>query len=132
MAESTLFPAPPVVPDSQAFYAAAQEGRFMLPRCTACGRAHWYPRTQCPFCDGAVTWEQASGNGVIYSFSVMRRAKPMTTIAYVTLAEGPTMLTSLIDCDLDALRIGQSVNLKWAATQDGPPVPCFTPVTDNA
>lgn len=122
------FPAPPPSPESAAFYAAAAEGRFLLPRCTACARAHWYPRARCPFCFGAVEWQPASGEGTIYSYSVMRRAKPMTSIAYVTLAEGPTMMTSLVDCDLDRLAIGQPVRLVWQPTADGPPIPCFTPV----
>ena len=39
----------------------------------------------------------------------MRRAKEPYAIAYVTLAEGPTMLTNIVDCDLDELRIGQAV-----------------------
>ena len=129
--DGQTFPAPPVGPESAAFYAAAAEGRFLVPRCTACGRAHWYPRGQCPFCFGRVAWEPASGSGTIYSYSVMRRAKPVTTVAYVTLAEGPTMLTSLVDCDPDALRIGQAVRLVWKASGGaegaGPPVPCFTP-----
>ena len=120
------FPAPPPNPESGAFYAAAADGRFLVPRCTSCGRAHWYPRAQCPFCFGPVTLEPASGNGVVYSFSVMRRATPVTMIAYVTLEEGPTMLTSLVDCDVDAIHIGQAVTLVWKPTVDGPPVPCFS------
>ncbi|MDT7953676.1 MAG: OB-fold domain-containing protein [Acetobacteraceae bacterium] len=120
------FAAPPANPESSAFYQAAEQGRFLVPRCTACGRAHWYPRAQCPFCFGPVTLEPASGKGVVYSFSVMRRATPVTTIAYVTLEEGPTMLTSLVDCDVDAIRIGQAVNLVWKATEGGPPLPCFS------
>ena len=52
----------------------------------------------------------ASGNGTIYTFSVMRRAKEPYAIAYVTLAEGPTMMTNIVDCDFDALRIGQPVS----------------------
>ena len=122
------FPAPPASPESAAFYAAAAEGRFLLPRCTACSRSHWYPRSICPFCQGPVEWTEASGDGVIYSYSIMRRPEPARTIAYVTLAEGPTMLTSLVDCDLEALRIGQPVRLAWQPTEgSGPPIPCFTP-----
>ena len=122
------FPAPPASPESAAFYAAAGEGRFLLPRCTACCRVHWYPRAMCPFCYEPVEWIDAAGTGVIYSYSVMRRPEPARTIAYVTLAEGPTMLTSLVDCDFDTLQIGQPVRLSWQPTEDsGPPVPCFTP-----
>ena len=61
-------------PESDAFYAAAEEGKFMIRRCTACKKAHWYPRAVCPFCFGSTEWEQASGEGTIYSFSTMLRS----------------------------------------------------------
>lgn len=119
--------APPLNPESEPFYKAAAEGRFMIRRCTACGKAHWYPRAICPFCWGETAWEQASGQGTVYSYSVMRRTDPPFSIAYVTLAEGPTMMTSLVDCDFDALTIGMAVQLVWHPTEGGPPVPCFKP-----
>ncbi len=37
----------------------------------------------------------------------MRRVDPPFALAYVTLAEGPTMMTNLVDCDFDALRSGR-------------------------
>lgn len=119
------FSAPASNPESDPFYAAAKEGKFMIRRCTGCGRAHWYPRALCPFCFGATEWEQASGKGTIYSFSPMRRAG--FTIAYVTLAEGPTMMTNLVECDMDKLAIGQAVELAFVPAEDGTPVPCFRP-----
>ena len=120
-------PAPPLTPESAPFQDAAAEGRFMLRRCTACGRAHWYPRAVCPFCFGETAWEQASGRGTVYSWSVMRRADPPFSIAYVTLEEGPTMMTSLVDCDLDALRIGMAVEVVFKPAEGGAAVPCFRP-----
>ena len=36
------------------------------------------------------------------------------------------MLTSLVECDFDALAIGQAVRLTWSASEGGPPVPTFT------
>ena len=56
----------------------------------------------------------------------MRRVPVPYAIAYVTLAEGPTMLTNLVRCDFDALRIGQAARLAWTDTEGGPPVPTFT------
>jgi uncharacterized OB-fold protein len=92
------------------------------------GEAHHYPRTMCPFCASADTaWERASGDGVIYSFSVMRQAPVPYVIAYVTLAEGPTMMTNIVEADAAAIRIGQQVELTFAATDGGPPVPVFRP-----
>ena len=55
--------------------------------------------------------DEASGNGTIYTYSVMRRAPMPYAIAYVTLDEGPTMMTNIVDCDLDEIRIGQAVSL---------------------
>jgi uncharacterized OB-fold protein len=49
-------------------------------------------------------------------------------MAYVTLAEGPTMLTNIVDGDMDALKIGQAVKVKLVATEGGPPMPVFAPV----
>jgi len=112
-------------PESIAFYEAAKTGKFMIRRCTKCKKPHWYPRALCPFCFGPTEWEEASGKGTIYSHSTMRRAG--YTIAYVTLAEGPTMLTNLVDCDPDTIKIGQAVKIKWTPTEDGPPVPTFAP-----
>lgn len=122
------WPDPPASPDSAPFVAAAREGRFLLRRCTACGKAHWYPRTLCPFCLGETAWEEASGDGTIYSYTVLAREEPPRTVAYVTLAEGPTMLTSVVECDPQALAIGQPVRLVFARSRDGTPVPCFRPV----
>jgi hypothetical protein len=121
------FAAPPITPESAAFYTAAAEGRFLIRRCSACGKTHWYPRAVCPFCFGGTIWEEASGRGSIYSFSVMRRTVPQTAIAYVTLSEGPTMMTEIVDCDFDALRIGQPVRLVFKPSNSGPPLPCFKP-----
>ena len=120
--------APTPTPETQAFWDAAAKGTLIVKRCAACGKAHHYPRPLCPFCGSDRTeWQDASGRGVIYSFSVMRRASPPYVIAYVTLDEGPTIMTGLVDCDFDALRIGQPVRVAWTPTDGGPPVPMFTP-----
>ena len=119
---------PAVNPETKPFWDAAREGRFLVPFCAACGRAHWYPRAICPFCAAdKVEWREASGKGTIYTFSVMRRVKEPYAIAHVTLAEGPTMLTNIVNCDFDKLRIGQPVAVVFQETEGGPPVPMFKP-----
>ena len=129
MADSRKIPAPLVSSETQPFWNAAREGRFVVPVCTACGKAHWYPRAVCPFCGSEeIAWRDASGKASIYTFSVMRRAKEPYVIAYVTLAEGPTMMTNIVDCDFDALAIGQLVAVTFKDTENGPPVPMFKPL----
>ena len=112
----------------QPFFDAAAQGRLTIKRCAGCRQFHHYPRTLCPFCGSDRTeWVTASGRGTIYSFSVMRRVPVPYAIAYVTLEEGVTMMTNIVDCDLDALRIGQTVRVVFKPTEGGPPVPMFTP-----
>ncbi len=120
---------PPVVTvETQAFWDAARKGRFMIPICAACCRAHWYPRAICPFCGSdKVEWREAAGKGAIYTFSVMRRAKDPYVIAHVTLEEGPTLLTNIVDCDFNKLRIGQPVTVVFKEAENGTPVPMFRP-----
>ena len=128
MAQDRKIPAPEPNPETRAFWDAAARGQLLLKRCAGCGELHYYPRAICPFCFSDKTeWEAVSGKGKIYSYSVMRRANEPYAIAYVTLAEGVTMLTNIVDCDLDKIRIGQDVRLVFKPTDGGPPVAMFTP-----
>ena len=68
-----------------------------------------------------------SGRGTIYTYCVMRRAPEPYAIGYVTLEEGPAVLTNFVDCDLEAIRIGQAVRAVFTPSEGGPPVPMFTP-----
>ena len=126
--ERTL-PAPIVDSVNAPFWRAAAEGVLMIKRCKACGEAHWYPRPFCPHCGGDDTeWEAAAGSGTIYSFTVTRRADPVPyVLAYVTLDEGVTMLTNLVDAEIEALHIGQRVQVKFRQAEGGGAVPVFAP-----
>ena len=128
MAQDRKIPAPPVNPETQAFWDAAGEGKLLYKKCTACGEPHFYPRTYCPFCFSDKTeWVEASGKGTIYSYSVMRRAPVPYAMAYVTLAEGPRMVTNIVDCDFDKLKCEQPVKVVFKPTDGGPPLPMWTP-----
>jgi uncharacterized OB-fold protein len=109
--------------ENQAFFDAAREGKLLLKRCTACKQLHYYPRAICPFCASDRTeWVPAKGRGTIYSYSVMRRADKPYVIAYVTLDEGVTMLTNLVDCDFERLAIGAAVRVVFKDA-----IPMFMP-----
>jgi len=121
-------PAPERTDEARAYWSGAERGELWIRRCPACGRAHHYPRTICPHCFAADTvWERASGRGVIYSYSAVLRAAHPYVIAYVTLDDGPTMMTNLVDCDPDALAIGQRVEMAPPPAQ-GVAIPMFRPL----
>ena len=120
---------PPAVNlESKPFFDAAREGRFLIKRCQACGEAHWYPRTRCPACHSDRTvWEESKGEGVVYTYSIMRRAAAPYAIGYVTLDEGPSMLTNFVGMAPEDLKIGMRVKVRLQPTE-GAPVPVFEPV----
>ena len=120
-------PSPPVNPENKPFFDAAREGKLLLGRCSTCKELHYYPRAICPFClSDKIEWVEAKGKGTLYSYSVMRRVPEPYAIAYVTLDEGVTMLTNMVDCDLDRLRIGDAVRLVFKAAEGGEMIPMFT------
>ena len=121
-------PSPPMSVENEAFWAAANEGKLMIPRCKDTGQFFWYPRNLSPFTlSNNVEMVEASGKGMIYTYSVMRRADPQYVIAYVTLEEGITMMTNIVDCDYDTVAVGQAVELDFYETENGQKVPVFKP-----
>jgi uncharacterized protein len=129
MDKLSKYPKPQGNPETAHFWEQTANGKLLIKRCTACGEAHYFPRSICPFCFSDKTvWEESSGEGVIYTFSRMRKsAAGPYAIGYVTLKEGPSLLTNFIDCDLETLKIGQKVKAVFKAT-DGAQLPFFTPV----
>jgi uncharacterized protein len=122
-------PAPPVTLETQSFFEAAKEGRFLLKRCEACGEAHWYPRAVCPHCHSDRTvWVESPGEGVVYTFSIMRKSPTGPfALGYVTLDEGVSLMTNFVGMAPDELHIGQRVKVRFQDTEGGPPVPVFGP-----
>ncbi|WP_202795888.1 Zn-ribbon domain-containing OB-fold protein [Maritimibacter alkaliphilus] len=112
--------------DAQPYWDATAKGEFVVARCTTCGEAHHYPRAVCPFCRAeTVTFEPASGKGEIYSLAITRMPdKPLRVVAYVTLAEGPTMMTKIIDAP-DDVAIGDPVRVDFQTHPEGLTVPVF-------
>lgn len=122
-----LNPAPAPAPDTLEFWEAGKAGRFLLKYCRDCDRPHWYPRAICPFCFSAeAEWREASGRGKIYSFAYMRRAAAPYVIAYVTLDEGPTMMTNIINADPSTLATGQAVEIAFRPSDGEWQVPLFS------
>jgi uncharacterized OB-fold protein len=122
-------PAPSVNPENKPYFDAAAGGKLVLKFCNSCKQVHHYPRALCPFCFSDQTeWRDAKGTGTIYTCSVLRRGVPVPyCIAYVTLEEGVSMLTNIVDCDLDTVKIGMKVKVVFKPTDGGSPVPMFTP-----
>jgi uncharacterized OB-fold protein len=122
-------PAPRALPESLPYWQAADEGRLMLKQCGACGQPHHYPRDICPFCLSEDTaWLEAAGTGSVYSYSTMGQGEAAYTLAFVTLDEGVTLMTNLVDAEPQHFAIGQRVKVVFKASDGGHAVPMFTPM----
>ncbi|MBK3577568.1 Zn-ribbon domain-containing OB-fold protein [Streptomyces sp. MBT65] len=112
---------------TRTYWEAAAQGRLLLRRCADCGRAHHYPREFCPHCwSDDVTWEPASGHATLYTWSVVHRndlppfgERVPYVAAVVDLAEGPRMMTEIVEPGAAGLRAGMAVEV---AFRDGVPV----------
>ena len=120
---------------TDAFWDACREGEFLVKRCRSCGNAHFYPRPFCPRCwSDDVMWERTSGRATLYSWSVVHRneLEPFRELlpyvpALVDLAEGPRVMTRIVDADPATLTIEMPVRVCFLADDDGFTVPFFTP-----
>lgn len=111
------------------YFEAATAGKLLVKYCNDCRQYHHYPRALCPFCFSDRTeWKEAKGTGTVYSFSVTQvPGRTPYAIAYVTLDEGPSMMTNIVDCDLDTIACGQKVRVTFKPTDGGPSIPMFKP-----
>lgn len=129
------FDLPTAEADTQPFWDAARDDRLLLRRCAACREAHFYPRPFCPSCwTEDVSWEQASGNATLYTWSVVHTndLPPFGELvpyvaAVVDLAEGPRMMTNVVDCQPEALRIGMALRVTFQRRTDELTLPMFRP-----
>ncbi|HLF02223.1 MAG TPA: Zn-ribbon domain-containing OB-fold protein [Anaerolineales bacterium] len=86
--------------------------------CEHCGSKIFPPRDVCPDCaEEAKTLYQFSGNGEIYSYTVVHDApegyeeQAPYTVAIVKLDEGPLVTAQLTDVDNGKVEIGQKVEM---------------------
>ena len=119
---------PDINMETTVYWESAKNGKLLVKTCKTCGKLHYYPRTICPHCLSSDTdWVEASGKGTIYTYSVMRRTETPYVIAYVTLEEGVTMLSNIVECDVDDVAVGQTVEVVFRDTEGGHSLPVFRP-----
>lgn len=128
-------PLPPVDEESRGFWEAAARHELYLQGCGACGRLRHPPRAVCPAClSSAVEWVRASGRGTVYSFTVTHqnhapgfRQRLPYVLAIVELDEGIRLMTNVVGCAPEAVRIGLPVEVEWDDVSPDISLPTFRP-----
>lgn len=120
--------------DFAGFWNACRQKTFVLRKCSACGHIYWPPSPFCPACASAETdWAQLSGKGRVHSFVVFRRAfDPRLTaelpyvVATIRLDEGARIISNVINCPVDDVRVEMPVRLVWSGEGEET-IPQFEP-----
>ena len=126
-------PLPEVDAQLAPYFAAAREGRLVVQRCAGCGTLRFPPRELCSAClSVSVEWVQVSGRGEVFSYNVMHpiyhpafATEVPYAVVVVKLAEGPKMISNLVDCPIDEIRIGMPVEVVFERASDQVTLPKF-------
>jgi len=135
--EASTYQKPVPIPTeaSQPFFTGAREQRLMLQQCATCGTFLWPVKSHCTTCLSAdIAWEQASGQGTLYSFVLMHQvyhpgfaSEAPYNIAEVDLAEGIRIITNITGCSNEQLQIGMPLEATFEAITDEITLPKFKP-----
>jgi uncharacterized OB-fold protein len=118
------------------WWAATRQRRLLLQVCTRCDRTQHPPRALCTGCGATdhLEWRVAAGMGTIDACTVVELAPspafvPPYVVARVRLAEGPVLLTNVVDIAPYEVSIGDEVWLRWRELPDGRALPVFGPAS---
>lgn len=120
---------------SKHYWQRAAEGHLVLQRCTACGAYQFYPRALCVACAGEPEWVEASGRGTLHTFTVIRQNRSPAfadlspyAVGVVELEEGVRMMSNIVECPIEDLRIGMALEVVLLKAADDVGLPFWRPV----
>ncbi len=136
MSSKTNKPIPVIQPWTEEFWKGTKQGQLLIQKCGDCQSKIFYPRQYCPECwSGNLKWTEASGKAKIYSFTTtMDMVEPKFwadlpyVLAMVDLKEGIRMMTRIVGCDPEEVRIGMNVEVVFEDLNEDFALPMFKPV----
>jgi uncharacterized OB-fold protein len=121
-------------PDTEPFWQGCAKGELLLQRCLPC-KAYRHPPS--PICHVCLSpdheWVASNGRGTVYSFVVVHQALRGWTgevpyvLAVIELAEGPHVVSNILDLPPDQVRIGMAVRVFFERASEDIVLPKFRP-----
>ena len=135
MSDKYRKPLPRIDEESRGFWEALARHELYVQRCRECATLRLPPRALCTAClSSAVEWVRASGHGTVYSFTVTHqnqapgfREELPYVLAVVELAEGVRLLTNVVACPPESVRIGMPVEVVFEDMTAEITLPKFRP-----
>jgi uncharacterized OB-fold protein len=80
-------------------------------------------------------WVAVAGTGEVLSFTIVRHAvsaayRPEVpyVVALIQLAEGPTLMSNVVECDPESVVVGMPVSVLFEDWSDEVSIPKFRPI----
>jgi uncharacterized OB-fold protein len=118
---------------TQQFYDYCRQHELRFQRCKQCGKWRHVPRAMCAACGSwEAEWARSSGRGKVFTWTVVRRPMhpafkddvPYAPVV-VQLEEGVRLVSWLVDCPLDEIRMGMPVEVVFDAVTPEVTLPKF-------
>jgi uncharacterized OB-fold protein len=117
----------------QIFFEGVADGQLRVQQCSDCDAHQLYPRVVCKHCGSEqLKWVSASGRGRVASFSVVRRGvsaefEAPYIVALITLEEGVTMMSHVVDVEPEQVASGMAVRVAFRTVGGADIRPVFMP-----
>ncbi|MFD1848769.1 Zn-ribbon domain-containing OB-fold protein [Oceanobacillus bengalensis] len=117
--------------ESRPFWDGLNNGELLIQHCNSCRENIFYPRSICPHCfSEEIQWSKASGNGRIYSYTVVHQAfgpykeEVPFIVGIIDLDEGVRMMTRIIG-ERDQIAIDKQVSVVYQQIDNDFVLPYF-------
>lgn len=126
---------PVATAETAEYWAGCRRHELLIQRCADCATYQFYPRLMCTTCTGrSLEWVRASGRGRVRSFTIVRRAVSEAyapevpyVVALIELDEGPTMMSNVVGCSAEQVRMDMPVEVVFEDWTSEVTVPKFRP-----
>lgn len=112
-------PRPGINRDNEFFWEGARAHELRVQTCADCDAAYFPPTPRCWACGSMdVRWTVSSGRGSLYSFAVPHHPQAPgfrypVLVGLVALEEGTRLVSNIVGCEREDLRIGMPLELTW-------------------
>jgi len=126
-------PRPGIHRDNRFFWEGVRRGELLIQCCADCGQLRHPPSPMCPACRSLVAdVRKASGRGTVYSYCKPHEPRlpgfdAGYVVALVELDEGTRIVSNVVGCAAEDVRIGMRVALSMESVDDAMTLPLFRP-----
>jgi uncharacterized OB-fold protein len=112
---------------SEPYWSATKEKKLVIQYDAEVGKFQWLPRATSRFTGkhSKLEWREITGDGEVYSFTLVRRARPPFRghepffLAVVTLPQGVQIMGNTVSISAEQMKIGLKVKPYWHPLPSG-------------